>query len=70
MPQHLDCLHCLHCGHERGAWWSCGVVCGGRVVLLQEVGMCHMRISEGVDSRLQMSGLLAKMCKSVLGASQ
>ena len=30
---------------------------------LQEIGFCHMRITEGVDSRLQLSGLLAKMCK-------
>eukprot|EP00199_Chlamydomonas_sp_CCMP681_P002720 CAMPEP_0119103548 /NCGR_PEP_ID=MMETSP1180-20130426/1969_1 /TAXON_ID=3052 ORGANISM="Chlamydomonas cf sp, Strain CCMP681" /NCGR_SAMPLE_ID=MMETSP1180 /ASSEMBLY_ACC=CAM_ASM_000741 /LENGTH=337 /DNA_ID=CAMNT_0007088089 /DNA_START=35 /DNA_END=1048 /DNA_ORIENTATION=- len=30
---------------------------------LKEVGFCHMRIGEGVNSRLQLSGLLAKMCK-------
>lgn len=49
----------------------CHLTCHAmRCHALQEVGMCHMRISEGVNSRLQLSGLLAKMCKSVLGASQ
>lgn len=32
----------------------------------QEVGFCHMRIGEGVNSRLQLSGLLAKLCKVVI----
>ena len=31
--------------------------------ILQEVGFCHLRISDGVNSRLQLSGLLAKLCK-------
>lgn len=29
---------------------------------LQEVGFAHMRISDGVVSLLQLSGLLAKLC--------
>ena len=32
-------------------------------VFLQEIGYTHMRIAEGVDSLLQMSGLLARLCK-------
>ena len=31
--------------------------------VVQEIGLCHMRISDGVGSRLQLSGLLARMCK-------
>ncbi|GAX74242.1 hypothetical protein CEUSTIGMA_g1691.t1 [Chlamydomonas eustigma] len=34
-----------------------------KLEFLREIGFCHMRICEGVDSRLQLSGLLAKMCK-------
>lgn len=30
---------------------------------LQEIGLTHMRISDGVGSRLQLSGLLARLCK-------
>ncbi|KIY92232.1 hypothetical protein MNEG_15731, partial [Monoraphidium neglectum] len=30
---------------------------------LREIGFCHMRIGDGVNSRLQMSGLLAKLCR-------
>jgi replication factor C subunit 2/4 len=30
---------------------------------LKEIGFCHMRIGDGVNSRLQLSGLLAKLCK-------
>ena len=33
---------------------------------MQEVGFCHMRIEDGVNSRLQLSGLLAKLCKKQL----
>ena len=29
---------------------------------LQEIGYTHMCIAEGVDSLLQLSGLLAKLC--------
>lgn len=29
---------------------------------IKQVGFCHMRISEGVSSRLQLSGLLAELC--------
>jgi replication factor C subunit 2/4 len=32
----------------------------------QEVGFCHMRIEDGVNSRLQLSGLLAKLCSKQL----
>jgi hypothetical protein len=37
-------------------------------LLLQEIGFCHIRISDGVNSRLQLSGLLAKLCKLTLQA--
>ena len=34
--------------------------------LPQEIGYTHMRLTEGVDSQLQLSGLLARLClKSV-----
>ncbi len=36
--------------------------------LLQAIGMTHLRIVEGVNSLLQLSGLLAKLCQ--LSASQ
>ena len=37
-------------------------------LLSQEIGFCHIRISDGVGSRLQLSGLLAKLCKLTLQA--
>mmetsp|Transcript_14591 Transcript_14591/g.44103 ORF Transcript_14591/g.44103 Transcript_14591/m.44103 type:complete len:348 (-) Transcript_14591:1140-2183(-) len=30
---------------------------------IKEVGLCHMRISDGITSRLQLSGLLARCCQ-------
>eukprot|EP00891_Asterochloris_glomerata_P001125 jgi/Astpho2/1125/Aster-07674 len=33
---------------------------------IKEVGFCHMRIVEGVNSRLQLSGLLAKLCQAAI----
>lgn len=35
----------------------------------QQIGFCHMRIGDGVNSRLQLSGLLADLCKLTLRAS-
>lgn len=32
---------------------------------LKEIGFCHVRISDGFNSRLQLSGLLAKLCRVV-----
>lgn len=32
------------------------------MLLLQEIGLTHMKISEGVESLLQLSGLLARLC--------
>lgn len=29
---------------------------------IKRIGFCHMRISEGINSRLQLSGLLAELC--------
>lgn len=37
-----------------------------KLEFLKEIGFCHMRITDGVNSRLQLSGLLAKMCKLTL----
>lgn len=37
-----------------------------KLEFIKEVGFCHMRISDGVNSRLQLSGLLAKLCKVTL----
>jgi replication factor C subunit 2/4 len=34
---------------------------------LKEIGFCHMRIGDGVNSRLQLSGMLAKLCRMALG---
>lgn len=35
---------------------------------IKNIGFCHMRITEGVESRLQLSGLLADLCKLTLKA--
>ena len=35
----------------------------------QEIGFCHMRVSDGVNSRLQLSGLLANLCQLTLKGS-
>lgn len=37
-----------------------------KLEFLKEIGFCHMRIGDGVNSRLQLSGMLAKLCKSAL----
>ncbi|XP_031559481.1 replication factor C subunit 2-like [Actinia tenebrosa] len=36
-----------------------------KLEFIKEIGYTHMRIVEGVDSLLQMSGLLARLCKKV-----
>lgn len=41
-----------------------------KLEFIREVGFCHMRILEGVNSRLQLSGLLAKLCKITLQAKR
>jgi len=33
---------------------------------IKQIGFAHMRVAEGVDSRLQLSGLLAGLCKITL----
>lgn len=35
---------------------------------IKQIGFCHMRILDGVDSRLQLSGLLADLCQLTLRA--
>ncbi|KAK9916304.1 hypothetical protein WJX75_001056 [Coccomyxa subellipsoidea] len=39
-----------------------------KLEFIREVGFCHMRIEDGVNSRLQLSGLLAKLCTKQLMA--
>lgn len=39
-----------------------------KLEFLKEIGFCHMRIGDGVNSRLQLSGMLAKLCKTALAA--
>ncbi|VDM51884.1 unnamed protein product [Angiostrongylus costaricensis] len=33
-----------------------------RMEFMKEIGLCHMRITEGLSSLLQLSGLVAKLC--------
>lgn len=33
-----------------------------KMEFMKEIGLCHMRISEGLSSLLQLSGLVAKLC--------
>ena len=33
------------------------------VLRLQEIGYTHMKIADGVDSLLQMAGMLARLCQ-------
>lgn len=40
-----------------------------KLEFLKEIGFCHMRIGDGVNSRLQLSGMLAKLCKTALQLS-
>ena len=47
-------------GGGRRSWHLQILVC-----VLQEIGFAHMRITEGVDSLLQLSGLLARLCLKV-----
>jgi replication factor C subunit 2/4 len=35
---------------------------------IRNIGFCHMRIGDGVNSRLQLSGLLADLCQVTLRA--
>ena len=37
-----------------------------KLEFLKEIGFCHMRIGDGVNSRLQLSGMLAKLCTVAL----
>jgi len=39
-----------------------------RLQFLTSIGMCHVRIGDGVSSRLQLSGLLADMCATAAQA--
>jgi len=52
----------------RPCWRVCLAIVRHFCVPPQEIGFCHIRISDGVNSRLQLSGLLAKLCKLTLQA--
>ena len=47
----------------------CAVDREAKCAHVQEVGFCHMRINDGVVSRLQLAGLLAKMCRIAIKSS-
>ena len=34
-----------------------------KLEFIKEIGFCHMRVGDGVNSLLQVAGLLAKMCR-------
>ncbi|EFN58376.1 hypothetical protein CHLNCDRAFT_59565 [Chlorella variabilis] len=36
---------------------------------IKQIGFCHMRVGDGVNSRLQLSGLLAELCKLTMRAA-
>ena len=36
---------------------------------IKQIGFCHMRVGDGVNSRLQLSGLLANLCALTLQAA-
>lgn len=38
-----------------------------KLVFIKEIGFAHMKIIEGLNSLLQMSGLLAKLCQASKG---
>jgi len=38
-----------------------------KLEFIKEIGFTHMRIAEGVDSLLQMSGLLSRLCQKSIG---
>lgn len=66
----MQSTHVVTCASD-GTAPACGNMLSrlsvdGMHVAMQEVGFCHMRISDGVNSRLQLSGLLAKLCKVTL----
>lgn len=58
-PQHTPATPTMN---ARAPALFCSVCLRGPACV-QEIGFCHMRVSEGVNSRLQLSGLLAKLCK-------
>ena len=35
---------------------------GIKLEFIREIGMTHMRIAEGLDTLLQLTGLLARLC--------
>lgn len=34
-----------------------------KLAFIREIGMCHMRIADGMTTKLQLQGLVAKLCK-------
>ena len=33
-----------------------------KLEFIKEIGFCHMRVLDGLDSLMQLSGLVAKLC--------
>jgi replication factor C subunit 2/4 len=54
--------------HTRQVARTCDVQEWIKLEFLKEIGFRHMRIGDGVNSRLQLSGMLAKLCKTALAA--
>ena len=34
-----------------------------KLEFVREIGFCHMRVGDGVNSLLQLAGLVAKLCR-------
>jgi replication factor C subunit 2/4 len=56
---------------EMTALWNTGYSCGDIIGTLFKVviGFCHMRIADGVNSNLQLLGLVSRLCQKVEIAS-
>ena len=35
-----------------------------KLIFIKEIGFCHMRVLDGLDTLLQLTGLIAKLCFS------
>ena len=38
-----------------------------KLEFIKEIGFCHMRVLDGLDTLLQLSGLIAKLCCCAAG---
>ena len=44
-------------------------VCAFFFFLFEEIGLTYMRVSQGVESQLQLSSLLARLCEKASSTS-